>query len=106
MFLVEKYKNVTSMQMRLSRMFLSMFLGFILRLKKCVFYTFIHTQRPRERQQKTLLHIEYKKKTLGWERLVHTLWERVRGRVEVEEKFNTLQWPLYEPIQNLWKTFD
>ena len=46
-WLVEKYKNVTSMLMRfwskISRMFLCMFLGLIiLRLKKCVFY--IHTK--------------------------------------------------------------
>ena len=42
-WLVEKYKNVTSMLMRfwskISRMFLCMFLLIILMLKKCVFYT-------------------------------------------------------------------
>ena len=45
-WLVEKYKSVTSMLMRfwsgISWMFLSMFLGLIiLRLKKCVFYSFL-----------------------------------------------------------------
>ena len=44
-WLVEKYKNVTSMLMRfwskISRMFLCVFLLIILRLKICVFYTTI-----------------------------------------------------------------